>query len=62
LGFDLPIKAGAYDQNNNKENHAHILHKVGDQLLLEKPGRIPKLEAPCTGPYTITHIYTNGTI
>jgi len=51
-------------KNNNKENQARISHtcKVGDQVLLEKPGKTNKLEAPCTGPYTVTHIYTNGTI
>jgi len=51
-------------KNNNKENHACISHtyKVGDQVLLEKPGKATKLEVPRTGPYTITHVYTNGTI
>jgi len=51
-------------RNNQKENHAHLSHtyKVGDQVLLKKPGKIPKLEMPHTGPYTIIHVYTNGTI
>ena len=43
-------------KNNNKENCAHISHtyKVGDQVLLKKPGK-RKLEAPCTGPPS--HMY-----
>ena len=30
--------------------------------MLEKPGLIFKLSAPHTGPYRITHTYTNGTV
>jgi hypothetical protein len=50
--------------NNRKENEKRIAHKyrVGDKVLLEKPGLISKLSAPCTGPYRITHSYTNGTV
>jgi len=49
---------------NQKENHACICHeyKVGNEVLLEKTGMIPKLEVPRTGPYEVTHIYTNGTL
>ena len=51
--------------NNRKENAKQIEHKYceGEKVLLEKPGLISKLSAPCTGPpYRITHTYTNGTI
>ena len=51
-------------KNNQKENCACIDHtyKVGDQVLLKKPGKIPKLDVSRTGPYTVTHVYSNGTV
>jgi hypothetical protein len=51
-------------QNNRGENASRINHdyKVGDKVLLKKPGRhLRKLEVPRTGPHTITAIYTYGT-
>jgi hypothetical protein len=50
--------------NNRKENAKRIAHeyRVGDKVLLEKPGLASKLSAPHTGPYWITHTYTNGTV
>ena len=50
--------------NNRKENAKRIEHeyRVGEKVLLEKPGLISKLSAPRTGPYRITHTYTNGTV
>ena len=50
--------------NNHKENAKRIEHeyRVGEKVLLEKPGLISKLCAPRTGPYRITHTYTNGTV
>ena len=50
--------------NNRKENARRMEHKyrVGEKVLLEKPGLISKLSAPRTGPYRITHTYTNGTV
>jgi hypothetical protein len=37
--------------------------KVGDKRLLKKPGKhLRKLEAPRTGPHTVTETYTNGTV
>jgi hypothetical protein len=37
--------------------------KLGDKVLLKKPGtHLRKLEAPRTGPHTVTAIYTNGTL
>jgi hypothetical protein len=73
----LPIKFmadwGAIEQqrqkemgrNNKRENAFRISHdyKVGDKILLKKPGKhLRKLEAPRTGPHTVTAIYSNGTV
>ena len=51
--------------NNRKENAKRIEHeyRVGEKVLLEKQGLLSKrLSAPHTGPYRITHTYTNGTV
>jgi hypothetical protein len=50
--------------NNHKENAKCIEHeyRVGEKVLLEKPGLISNLSAPRTGPYRITHTYTNGMV
>ena len=47
--------------NNPKENAKCIEHeyRVGEKVLLEKPGLISRLSTPRTGPYWITHTYTN---
>jgi lipopolysaccharide biosynthesis regulator YciM len=52
-------------RNNKRENASRINHdyKVGDKVLLKKPGNhLIKLEAPRTGPHTVTANYTNGTL
>jgi hypothetical protein len=52
-------------RNNKRENASRINHdyKVGDKVLLKKPGtHLRKLEAPRTGPRTVTASYTNGTL
>jgi hypothetical protein len=52
-------------RNNRRDNASRITHdyKVGDKVLLKKPGKhLQKLEAPRTGPHTVTAIYTNGTL
>jgi hypothetical protein len=52
-------------RNNRRENTSRITHdyKVGDKELLKKPGKhLRKLEAPRTGPHTVTAIYTSGTL
>jgi hypothetical protein len=49
-------------RNNKRENAYIIMHdyKVGYKVLLKKPGKhLRKLEAPRTGPHTVTEIYTN---
>jgi hypothetical protein len=51
--------------NNRRENASRTTHdyKVGDKVLLKKPGKhLRKLEAPRTGPHTVTAIYSNGTL
>jgi hypothetical protein len=73
----LPIKFmadwGAIEQqrqkemgrNNRRENDSRISHdyKVGDKVLLKNSGKhLRKLEAPRTGPHTVTEIYINGTL
>jgi hypothetical protein len=52
-------------RNNKRENASRISHdyKVGDKILLNKPGKHPrKFEAPTTGPHMVTAIYNNGTV
>jgi hypothetical protein len=52
-------------RNNRRENASRISHdyKVGHKVLLKNPGKhLRKLEAPRTGPHTVTVIYTNGTL
>jgi hypothetical protein len=50
-------------RNNRRENASRISHDyklVGDTVLLKKPGKnLRKLEAPRTGPYSVTAVYTN---
>jgi transposase InsO family protein len=57
-------KQDIIDQNNIRENSNRKIHdyQIGDKVLLEKPGIVPKLSAPRTGPHTVTAIYTNGTV
>jgi hypothetical protein len=52
-------------RKNRRENSSRISHdyKVGDKILPKKTGKhLRKLEAPRTGPHTVTAIYTNGTV
>jgi hypothetical protein len=52
-------------RNKRRENASRINHdyKVGYKVLLKKPFKhLRKLEAPRTGPHTVTAIYTNGTL
>ena len=57
-------KQDIINQNNLRENKNRQSHdyQIGDKVLLEKPGLVPKLSAPRTGPHTVTAIYTNGTV
>ena len=58
------VKGAIINANNKKENAKRIEHeyRVGEKVLLEKPGLISKLSAPRTGPYRITETYANGTV
>jgi hypothetical protein len=52
-------------RNNRRENASRISHdyREGDKILLKNPGKhLRKLEAPRTGPHTVTEIYTNRTV
>jgi hypothetical protein len=37
-------------------------YKVGDQVLLEEPGILPKPSTLCTVPYPEIQVYKNGTV
>ena len=52
------------DKSNKAENKKRIAHdyEVGDKVLLNKPGILPKLAVPRTGPYDIIKVHTNGTV
>ena len=56
-------KQDIVNKSNTRENRSRIKHvyKVGDKVLLEKPGIIPKMSAPRAGPYIIQRVSTNGT-
>ena len=50
--------------SNTQENAKRIPHeyKIGDKVLLERPGIYPKLKSPRTEPFEVTKVYSNGTI
>ena len=52
------------NESNARENKKRIQHeyKVGDKVLLERPGIQPKMGAPRDGPYEVVHVSTNGTV
>ena len=52
-------------KDNERENKNRVKHhyKVGDKILLRKPGHQPKLSAPREGPFDIIEVNeTNGTV
>jgi hypothetical protein len=57
-------KQDIINKSNARENKKRIFHeyKIGQKVLLEKPGINPKLEAPREGPYEVVHVSTNGTV
>jgi len=57
-------KQDLINANNRRENKRRFLHtyKEGDLVLLDKPGIIPKMDVPRTGPHTVIKVYTNGTV
>ena len=52
------------NKNNQHENcnWQHHVYCVGDLITLEKPGIIPKMDRPCTGPHVGLQVFTNGTV
>lgn len=52
------------EDSNKKENAKRIQHKyrIGDQVLITRPGIQPKLAKPRDGPYTVVSVYKNGTV
>ena len=52
------------NKNNQRENKARIPHNynVGDKILLQKPGILPKMETRRQGPYKVDRVFSNGTL
>jgi hypothetical protein len=52
------------EDSNAKENASRIEHeyKIGDLIMKTRPGKLAKLRRKRDGPYTDTHVYTNGTL
>ena len=38
------------------------MYKINDKVLLEKPGKVPKMSLPQTGLYDVMAVHDNGTI
>jgi hypothetical protein len=57
-------KQGLINKGILRKNASRIQHeyKVGDQVLLDKPGILRKSTPPRTGPHTVTKIYQNSTV
>ena len=72
--FDIPLIADwsdigkrrqtAVNKDNARENGKRIDfdYTVGQKVLIKRDGIIRKLEDKYIGPYTITQVYTNGTV
>ena len=52
------------DENNRRENARRIEHtyKVGDKVAKKRHGILPKLRRKYDAPYTVTKVYSNGTV
>jgi len=57
-------KQDQIDSSNRAENSKRIdyTYKVGDKVLLTKPGILRKLATPRTGPFEVQQVFSNGTI
>ena len=57
-------KQEVIDKSSARENKKRVKHeyRVGNEVLIEKPGIIRKMSMPREGPYAITKVYTNGTV
>jgi len=45
----------------NSKRHEHQ-YRVGEKVLLERPGKLRKLSTPRQGPYEVVEVGTNGTL
>ena len=63
-GLIAQRKQNRINESNKKENKKRIQHqyKIGDKVLLEKPGKLAKLAQPRTGPHDVIKVYENGTL
>ena len=52
----------AHDNKRENKNRIHHVYSEGDKVLLKKPGIIPKMDAPRTGPHLVTKVWSNGTV
>lgn len=52
------------NKSNEAENRKRIAYDytVGEKVLLQEPGLLPKLATPRTGPYEVVQVHTNGTV
>ena len=57
-------KQAEINRSNAKENKNRLAHQynVKDKVLLTKPGIVPKMNDPRTGPFDITKVFDNGTV
>ena len=57
-------KQNNINNSNLRENKSRVPHeyKVGDKVLLQKPGLLRKMTTPYSGPYEVSHVFTNGTL
>ena len=57
-------KQQSINESNKRENKKRIPHqyKVGDKVLLQKPGKLRKMSTPYAGPYEVIEVFTNGTV
>ena len=57
-------KQAEINRSNAKENKSRLKHQyhVKDKVLLTRPGVVPKLDEPRTGPFQITKVHNNGTV
>ena len=57
-------KQQSINNSNKRENKNRIKHeyKVGDKVLMKKPGILRKMSTPYSGPYEVQQVFTNGTL
>jgi len=72
--FDIPYTAdwtaigqrrqASVDRDNTRENARRVYfdYAVGHNIMIQKYGHICKAEDKYLGPFTVTHVHTNGTI